>query len=94
MENVANEKPALPADMRWSTRGLLLDAEAQQAAVGRLRSPEQVVATGLRALDKGKNFVVDGLGNAVAGSMARELPAWFTARMAGRVVRPRKKNGS
>ncbi len=63
-------------------------ANARQAAVGRLRTPEQVVATGLRALDRGRTSAVDGTLNAISGFMARKLPASFTARMAGRVVRP------
>jgi hypothetical protein len=67
-------------------------AQAKEAAVGRLRSAEQVVVTGLNALEKGRDFAVDGLGNAISGFMARMLPASFTAKMAARVVRPRKKN--
>jgi uncharacterized protein len=62
---------------------------AKQAAVGRLRTAEQVVTTGLRALEKGHTFVVDGAMNACAGLFARMLPGSFTARMAGRVTRPR-----
>jgi short-subunit dehydrogenase len=65
-------------------------AKANEAAFGRLRSAEQVVATGLRALEKGRGFVVDGFGNKFSSFMARMLPAPFTAKMAGRVVRPRK----
>ena len=63
---------------------------SKQAAVGRLRSAEQVVATGLRALEKGRSFAVDGVGNAVSGFLARMLPSGFTAKMAGRITRPRK----
>jgi short-subunit dehydrogenase len=65
-------------------------ANAQQAAVGRLRTAEQVVATGLLALERGRTFAVDGGMNAVSGYFARMLPASFTARMAGRIVRPRQ----
>jgi short-subunit dehydrogenase len=64
-------------------------SNAQQAAVGRLRSDDQVVATGLRALDRRRTFAVDGRVNAVSGFMARMLPTSFTARMAARVTRPR-----
>jgi short-subunit dehydrogenase len=66
-------------------------AAAKEAAVGRLRTADQVVATGLRALEKGRKFVVDGPGNAFTGFMARMLPASFTAKMAGRVTRPRPR---
>lgn len=69
-------------------------AAAKEAAVGRLRSADQVVATGLRALEKGRTFVVDGTGNAVTGFLARMLPASFTAKMAGRVTRPRTGQAS
>lgn len=64
-------------------------SQAQQAAVGRLRRAEQVVATGLKAFDRGRDLAVDGFGNALAGFMARKLPPTFTAKMAGRVTRPR-----
>jgi uncharacterized protein len=67
---------------------------AQEAAVGRLRSADQVVATGLRALENGRTFVVDGAVNAWAGLFARMLPGSFTARMAGRVTRPLTTSGS
>jgi uncharacterized protein len=56
-----------------------------------MRTADQVVATGLRALDKGRSFVVDGTGNAFTGFMSRMLPAAFTAKMAGRVTRPGRK---
>ncbi len=63
---------------------------SKKAAVGKLRSADQVVATGLHALEKGRGFVVDGMGNAVSGFMARLLPSAFTAKMAGRITRPQK----
>jgi uncharacterized protein len=69
-------------------------AGAREAAVGRLRTVDQVVATGLRALDKRRHLVVDGFVNSIAGFMARILPASFTSRMAGRIVRPRHKRGN
>lgn len=64
-------------------------SQAQQAAVGRLRGVDQVVATGLKAFDRGRDLAVDGFGNTLAGLFARKLPPSFTARMAGRVTRPR-----
>jgi uncharacterized protein len=65
---------------------------SKQVAVGKLRTADQVVATGLRALEKGRAFVVDGAMNNVSGFMARMLPAGFTARMAGRITRPRTES--
>jgi short-subunit dehydrogenase len=69
-------------------------SNAAQAKVGRLRSADQVVATGLRALDRGRSFVVDGTLNAISGFLARKLPATFTARMAGKITRPRPSGQS
>jgi short-subunit dehydrogenase len=60
-------------------------------AVGKMRTAEQVVATSLRALEKGRVVVVDGAVNALSGFFARLLPGGFTARMAGRFTRPRTK---
>jgi short-subunit dehydrogenase len=64
---------------------------SKEAAVGQLRSVDQVVATGLRALERGRHLVVDGAVNSLAGFMARILPSSFTSRMAGRVARPRDR---
>jgi short-subunit dehydrogenase len=66
-------------------------ADAKAAAVGRLRTADQVVATGLRALEKGRTLAVDGMGNAVTGFLSSMMPSGFTAKMAGRVTRPRPK---
>jgi short-subunit dehydrogenase len=62
---------------------------SKEAAVGRLRSADQVVATGLRALEKGRTRAVDGFSNALSGFFARILPSGFTAKMAGKITRPR-----
>lgn len=61
----------------------------KDVAAFKLRTVDQVVATGLRALEKGRSFAVDGMANAVSGFLARMLPGGFTARMASRVTRPR-----
>jgi len=63
--------------------------DAQEAALGRKRKPEQVVATGLRGLDKGKSLVVDGLMNSLLSNGPRLIPKWLAAKFAGQAVKPR-----
>jgi uncharacterized protein len=65
-------------------------ADAKEAAVGGLRTVDQVIATGLRALDRKRPLAVDGLLNRVSGFFAPMLPAAITARIAGNLVRPRR----
>lgn len=60
------------------------------AALGARRTTAQVVATGLRALDRGKPSVVDGLGNAFVARVATRLtPERLLIAATGRYVRPR-----
>jgi uncharacterized protein len=66
-------------------------AGSRDVAVGKMRTAEQVVETGLRALEKGRVIAVDGKTNALSGFFSRLLPSAFTARMASRFTRPRKK---
>ncbi|MDO3411225.1 SDR family oxidoreductase [Saccharibacillus sp. CPCC 101409] len=54
-------------------------------------SPEQVVRTGLRALEKGKMTVVDGRGNYWTAQIARIFPRKFVVGIAYRIFR---KNSS
>lgn len=63
----------------------------QGVAVGSLRTPEQVVATSLRALERNQIVVVDGLQNAWIAELPRFLPRWIVARIAGAMVRPDDK---
>ncbi|GAB4215838.1 MAG: SDR family NAD(P)-dependent oxidoreductase [Roseiflexaceae bacterium] len=57
-------------------------------AFGRMRTPAQVVATALRALERGQSVVVDGLFNALVAEFAKRMSFAFSARVAGRVTRP------
>lgn len=50
---------------------------------------KQVVATGLRALDRKRSLVVDGLQNTLLTHGPRMIPRWFAARCAGQAVRPK-----
>lgn len=62
---------------------------AQEAALGKKRTPEQVVATGLRGLDKGKSLVIDGTMNSLLSNGPRLIPKWLAAKFAGQAVKPR-----
>jgi short-subunit dehydrogenase len=65
-------------------------AAAPEAALGKPRSPEQVVATALAGLDKRRSLIVDGLKNSLLSHGPRLIPRWFAARFAGQAVRPRR----
>ncbi len=58
------------------------------AAVGRKRTSEQAVATGLQALEQGRTSVVDGRANAFTAWTTRFLPRSLAARIVGQLVRP------
>lgn len=66
----------------------------ESAAVGRKRTPEQVVATGLRALEQGRSVVIDGTFNAVLAQVPRLFPRRLVARIAGYSVRPQQTPGA
>jgi short-subunit dehydrogenase len=68
--------------------------DAQEAALGKKRTPEQVVATGLRGLDKGKSLVVDGMMNSLLSNGPRLIPKWLAAKFAGQAVKPRGQKKS
>ncbi len=63
----------------------------ESASVGRKRTSEQVVATGLRALEQGRTVVVDGRLNAFTAQLARLAPRRLVTRFAGQTVRPKRK---
>lgn len=62
---------------------------AEEASAGKRRSPEQVVATALRALDRGIPTVVDGRVNRLVSNAPRLLPRRIVIGVAERTVRPR-----
>jgi uncharacterized protein len=64
-------------------------AAAPEAALGKPRTAEQVVATALAGLDRRRSLVVDGLKNSLLSHGPRLIPRWFAARFAGKAVRPR-----
>jgi short-subunit dehydrogenase len=57
-------------------------------AMGAKRVPAQVVATGLRALERGQSVVLDGTQNAILAELSKRLPFWLSARIAGQITRP------
>lgn len=65
----------------------------EAASVGRRRTPEQVVATGLRALEQGRSVAIDGSFNALLAQIPRLFPRRFVAQVAGRAVRPAQVPG-
>ena len=64
--------------------------DAPEAALGKRRTPEGVVATALRGLEKGRSIVVDGKLNGLLTIGPRLIPHWLAARFAGNAVRPGK----
>lgn len=71
-----------------TTTELFKRAVADSFNMGSPRSVEQVVATGLRALDKKKSLVVDGFKNRMLSLGPRLAPHWYTARCAKAMVMP------
>ena len=59
-----------------------------EARVGRARTAEQVVATALRALKRGRVVVVDGFSNYLLANSVRLAPRRLVARVAARIQRP------
>lgn len=60
----------------------------EDAAVGQKRTPQQVVTTALRALERGQSIVVDGRTNTLLALLTRLTPISFSARVAGFTMRP------
>lgn len=66
------------------------DIAGESASFGRKRKPEQVVATGLRALERGNSVVVDGFTNALMAQLARLSPRQLVVRGAAQNARPQQ----
>ena len=77
-----------------ATETAFFDVAGEAASFGRRRTPEQVVATGLRALERRRSVVIDGFFNTLAAQLIRFFPRRFIARMAGLSVRPRQMPGA
>src|SRR2546430_16290603 len=70
-----------------ATETAFFDVAREAASFGCRRTPEQVVATGLRA-GTGRSVVIDGFFNTLAAQLIRFFPRRFIARLAGLSVRP------
>lgn len=62
---------------------------AEEASVGKRRSPEQVVATTFKALRRGRPSVVDGRLNALVARLPRLMTQRTIIGIAERTTRPR-----
>ena len=58
-----------------------------------VQTPEEVVETGLRALERGRSFVVSGWGNFLLVEAGRFAPRSVVTRIAGRILRTRYRKG-
>src|SRR2546429_3855576 len=64
----------------------------RDAAVGTPIGPEKVVGAALRALERGKSFVIPGTSNYLLSNVAiRLVPRALTARVWANMMRPRKQ---
>lgn len=77
-----------------ATETAFFDVAGEGASFGRRRAPEQVVATGLRALERGRSVVIDGFFNTLGAQLTRFFPRRFITRMAGLSIRPRQAPGA
>ena len=64
------------------------EVAGEEAAMGPKRTSEQVVATGLRALEQGRSVVVDGFINMMLSHVSRVLSHSTMARITGHGLRP------
>ncbi len=74
-----------------ATETAFFEVAGEAASVGRRRTAEQVVVTALRALERGRDVVIDGFSNALLANLARFFPRRFVVRMAGRTLRPQTR---
>ena len=63
---------------------------SEDGAVGQTRTAAQAVATGLRALERGRPSVVDGWANYLRAQTPRLAPRGLVARIGERITRPRR----
>lgn len=64
---------------------------AEVPKMGSLHTPEAVVIAGLRALEQGRPYVVEGRRNAFGVQLTHMTPLALTARVFARVMRPRER---
>jgi short-subunit dehydrogenase len=59
--------------------------------MGSMHTPEAVVMTGLRALEQGRPYAVEGRRNAFGAQLTHMTPLALTTRVFAKVMRPHKK---
>jgi short-subunit dehydrogenase len=64
----------------------------ESAAVGKKRTVESVIASALKALERGKSYVVDGRLNYIMTQSIRLSPRGLVARVAARMMKPKERN--
>ncbi len=68
----------------------LQNVGTEEAAVGNEHTPEQVVAVGLRALERGRSYVIEGRNNYLLAQLSRFMPRPAVALVSKMIMRPRK----
>ncbi|MDB5076856.1 MAG: putative oxidoreductase [Chloroflexi bacterium] len=63
----------------------------RSSLLGRMRSPEQVALTAIKALEQGKVVAVDGVPNALLTRIQRFVPPLLLARATAKTIRPRDR---
>lgn len=71
------------------TATAFFDRAGEGGAEGKRASPEQVVEKALKALEKGKSYIIDGTGNYILVQSARLLPRHLITLISGRMLKPR-----
>jgi short-subunit dehydrogenase len=61
----------------------------EEVTIGSKMTPERVVAIALRALERGRSYVITGRNNTLLAQAPRLLPRQIVARLAERTMRPR-----
>ena len=73
-----------------ATQTNFFNVAGEGAQVGRLRTSAQVVATALRAYDRGAAYVIDGTANRILAFSPRIAPRSVVTRLGGRLMAPAK----
>lgn len=71
------------------TRTQFFATAGDGAQFGRIRSPQQVVRTALRAYDRGASYAIDGSANRLLALSQRAFPRTLVARVAGVMMKPK-----
>jgi short-subunit dehydrogenase len=66
----------------------------EMPVMGRMHSPEAVVMAGVRALERGQPYAVEGRRNAFGAQLTHMMPLALTTRVFARVMHPRKQEAA